>query len=80
MARRGSNAFRRNDALRLMRVARDAGLDPSTLEVVIAADGATTLRVHSAKGVLETTREDAGAEEWRQAIEDLKAKGKTKER
>jgi hypothetical protein len=66
MGRRGSNAFRRNDALRLMQVARDA------------ADGATTLRVHSAKGVLETTPE-AGAEDWRKDIENLK-KGKAKSR
>jgi hypothetical protein len=78
MARRGSNAFKRNDALRLMKVARDAGLDPSTLEVIIGPDGATTLRVHSAKGVLETTPE-AGAAEWREAIEELK-KGKAKTR
>jgi hypothetical protein len=79
MGKRGPNAFRRNDALRLMQVAQDAGLDPTTLEVVIAPDGATTFRVHSARGVVTEMPADAGAAEWRDAIEELK-KGKAKSR
>jgi len=80
MGRRGSNSFRRNDAMRLMRVAADCGLEPSSLEVEIGADGKTIFRVHSAKGVLAEMPEDAGAEEWRKATEELKARGKTKKR
>lgn len=76
MGRRGSNSFRRNDVMRAMRAARDAGLDPETLEIAIQPDGAVTFRVR-AKGAAQ---DEAGAGEWRKAIEELKAKGKTKER
>lgn len=42
MAKRGSNSFRRNDGLRALRVAKDAGLDPHGLEVIISKDGTVT--------------------------------------
>jgi hypothetical protein len=75
MGRRGSNSFRRNDVMRAMKAARDAGLDPETLEIAIGADGAVTLRVRG-KGA---PPDHAGAMEWREAIEELK-KGKAKTR
>ena len=45
MGRRGSNAFKRNDAIRAIQSARDAGIEPSGLEVIVAPDGTTTFRV-----------------------------------
>ena len=45
MARRGANSFRRNDGLRALRIAKDAGLEPSALEIVVGADGAVTFRI-----------------------------------
>src|SRR5262249_19201337 len=50
MARRGRNSFRRNDGIRALRVARDGGLDPSALEIVVGPDGAVTFRVYGEKG------------------------------
>jgi hypothetical protein len=44
MARRGANSFKRNDALRALRVARDGGLDPAGLEIVIGPSE-TTFRI-----------------------------------
>ena len=45
MARRGSNSFRRNDGIRALRVARDGGMEPSAMEIVVNPDGAVTFRV-----------------------------------
>ena len=73
MGRRGSNSFKRNDGLRALRIARDAGIEPSGLEVIIAADGTTTFRVLSDKAVASTS-ESAGAREWDKEIEKLKPK------
>jgi hypothetical protein len=83
MARRGSNSFKRNDAIRAIRSAKDAGMDPSALEVVVGADGAVTFRVYSEKaaglmGVAPTTA--AEAKEWQDEIAKLKAKPKAKGR
>jgi hypothetical protein len=78
MARRGSNSFRRNDGLRALRIAKDGGLDPSMLEVVVGKDGEVTFRVFSqqAAGLMPTpTTGDiaAGAKEWDDEIAKLKA-------
>jgi hypothetical protein len=36
VARRGGNSFRRLDAIRALRAAQEAGLDPAAIEVVVA--------------------------------------------
>jgi len=72
MGRRGSNSFKRNDGLRALRIARDAGIEPSGLEVIIAADGTTTFRVLGDKAAASS--ESAGAREWDKEIEKLKPK------
>jgi hypothetical protein len=77
MARRGSNSFRRNDGLRALRVARDGGLDPSALEVVVAPDKTVTFRVYGDKaaGLMGVAPTDAAAaREWQDEIAKLKGK------
>jgi hypothetical protein len=79
MARRGSNSFRRNDGLRALRIAKDGGMDPSAIEIVVAKDGAVTFRVYSerAAGLMPMAPETAaGAREWQDEIAKLKAKPK----
>jgi hypothetical protein len=84
MARRGSNSFRRNDGLRALRVARDGGLEPAMMEVVVGTDGAVTFRVYGEKaaGLMPLPPETAaGAREWQDEIAKLKGKApKTKGR
>jgi hypothetical protein len=80
MARRGPSSFRRNDGLRALRIAKDAGLEPAGLEVVIKPDGAVVFRVlteraSSLMGVAPETA--AGAQEWQREIDRLKAEKKT---
>jgi hypothetical protein len=84
MARRGSNSFRRNDGLRALRIARDGGMDPSAMEIVVGTDGSVTFRVYGEKaaglmGVAPGTAADA--REWQDEIAKLKGKApKTKGR
>ena len=83
MARRGSNSFKRNDGIRALRVARDGGMEPTALEIVVNPDGAVVYRVFGEKaaglmGVAPDTA--AGAREWRDEIAKLKGKAKTKGR
>jgi hypothetical protein len=82
MGRRGSNSFKRNDGLRALRVAKDGGLDPSALEIVVGPDGAVTFRVFGDKaaGLMGLAPESAaGAREWQDEIAKLKTtKAKTK--
>ena len=83
MSRRGSNSFKRNDAIRALRSALDGGLEPSAFEVVIGKDGAVTYRVYSEKAaaLLPLAPEStAGAREWQDEIAKLKGKAKTKGR
>ena len=47
MGKRGSNAFRHNDGVRAIRVARDGGIDPAMLEIEVSPDGSTVFRVFS---------------------------------
>jgi hypothetical protein len=75
MARRGSNSFRRNDGLRALRVARDGGMEPSALDVIVAPDGGVTFRVYGEKaaalmGVAPATE----ARDWQEEIAKLKAR------
>jgi hypothetical protein len=67
MARRGSNSFRRNDGIRALKVAKDGGLEPSALEIVVSPDGAVTFRVYGEKaaGLMGVAPETAaGVREW----------------
>jgi hypothetical protein len=83
MARRGSNSFRRNDGLRALRVARDGGMEPSALEIIVGTDGAVTFRVYGERAAalmpLAPATADA-AKEWQDEIAKLKTKAKTKGR
>jgi hypothetical protein len=70
VAKRGSNSFRRLDALRALRVARDGGLDPTAMEVIVAPDGAVTFRILGDKAV-PTSESAAGAKAWDEEIAKL---------
>ena len=61
MARRGTNSFRRNDGLRALQIARDSGLEPIAMEIVVGADGAVIFRIYNEKavGLIPTPGEDA---------------------
>jgi hypothetical protein len=74
MGKRGSNSFRRNDAKRAIQSARDAGIEPSGLEVIVAPDGTTTFRVLGDKAATATSAEVRSAAEWDDEIAKLKAK------
>ena len=77
MARRGSNSFKRNDAIRAIRSAKDGGMEPGALEVVVGTDGAVTFRVYGEKaaGLMPLAPEnEAEAKEWQDEIAKLKAK------
>ena len=77
MARRGSNSFKRNDGLRALRIARDGGLEPSAMEIVVGTDGAVTFRVFGkdAAGLMTVAPETAAdAREWQDEIAALKGK------
>jgi hypothetical protein len=82
MGQRGSNAFKRNDAIRALQSARDGGLEPAAMEVILGRDGTTTFRILGDKAATDTTQDAAGAKEWSKAIEELKAapKGKGEKR
>ena len=66
MGRRGSNSFKRNDAIRAIRSAKDAGIEPTMIEIV-AKDG-TTFRVYGDKAALMETQESADTKAWDEAI------------
>jgi plastocyanin domain-containing protein len=74
LAKRGSNSFKRNDGIRALRIARDGGMEPSALEVVVGTDGAVTFRVYGDKAA--PTPSNAASDEWVDAIEEVKAKTK----
>jgi hypothetical protein len=75
MGKRGSNSFRRTDAIRAVESARDAGLDPAMMEVVVAPDGTTTFRVYSDRAVPPAAEPIMrSAKEWDDEIAKLKAK------
>ena len=74
MGRRGANAFRKNDAVRALQSARDGGLDPTGMEVAIAADGAVTFRIFTDRTMQPPTKEVLSAAEWDAETEKLRAK------
>jgi hypothetical protein len=74
MGKRGSNAFRHNDGIRAIRIARDGGIDPAILEIEVSPNGSTFFRVFSDRvtppAVAPIIR---SAKEWDAEIEALKA-------
>jgi hypothetical protein len=79
MGKRGPSSFKRLDAERAIRSAREAGLEPAMIEIV-AKDG-TTFRVYGDKAVPnETTAEVMSSKEWDAEIAKLKAKTPAKDR
>jgi hypothetical protein len=80
LAKRGSNSFRRNDGIRALRIAKDGGMEPAVMEIVVAKDGSTTFRVYSDKAA-PTAATGTASDEWTDAIAGLTPKGpKTKGR
>ena len=73
MGKRGDNAFRRNDAIRALQSARDGGLEPAIMEVVLGPDGSVTFAVLGDKAAADTTQDTAGAKAWNAEIAKLKA-------
>lgn len=73
MGKRGENAFKRNDAIRALQSARDGGLVPAMMEVILGPDGTTTFRIYGDKATTETTQGAAGTKAWDAEIEKLKA-------
>jgi hypothetical protein len=77
MGKRGENAFKRNDAIRALQSARDGGLEPTMMEVVLGPDGTTTFRIYGDKAALtESTQDTTGAKAWNAEIAKLKANPK----
>jgi hypothetical protein len=73
MGKRGDNAFKRNDAIRALQSARDGGLEPAAMEVVLGPNGSVTFRVFGDKAATDTTQDTAGTKQWAAGIEKLKA-------
>jgi hypothetical protein len=71
MGKRGPSSFRRLDALRAVRAARDSGITPGVLEI-IAKDG-TTFRVYADNVAAATDTDTAAVKAWDAAIAELKA-------
>jgi hypothetical protein len=80
MAGRGPNHFLRHDARRAIRSAREAGLEPAALDVIISSkDGTTTtFRVYGSNA--PELAQPAGAADWNEATEELKRKSKRQKR
>jgi hypothetical protein len=74
VGKRGPSSFKRLDAERAIRSAREAGLEPAMIEIV-AKDG-TIFRVYGDNAALTETTQEAGAKEWDAEIAKLKAKSK----
>jgi hypothetical protein len=73
MGKRGPNAFKRNDAIRAIESARDAGIAPATVEVVVARDGSVTYRVYSEDAVPTPASAEPGvSKEWQDETNELK--------
>jgi hypothetical protein len=78
MGRRGVNSFRRNDAIRAVKSAQDAGVEVAGLDVIVAPDGTTTFRVYGSERMPTPTPEVMSAREWDEAIDREKAAAKAK--
>jgi len=73
MGKRGDSAFKRNDEIRALQSARDGGLEPAAMEVVLGPDGSVTFAVLGDKAAADTTQDTAGAKAWNAEIAKLKA-------
>jgi hypothetical protein len=79
MGKRGENAFKRNDAIRALQSARDGGLEPAVMEVILGPDGTTTFRVYGGNAVpTDTTQDTVGAKAWGAEIAKLRATPKSR--
>jgi hypothetical protein len=78
VGRRSENLFKRNDVMRAIKSARDAGVPVAGVEVV-CKDG-TTIRVLGENAAQLQAAQDnaAGAQPWQDAITKLEAKKTTK--
>jgi hypothetical protein len=74
MGKRGPSSFKKLDAERAIRSARDSGIEPAMVEIV-TKDG-TTFRVFGSGALSETSQDTAGAKAWNEEIAKLKAKPK----
>jgi hypothetical protein len=72
MGKRGPSSFKKLDALRAIKSAREAGLAPSIVEIE-TKDG-VTIRVYGDKAASETNPEVMTSAEWDAEIAKLKAK------
>jgi hypothetical protein len=71
MGRRGKNSFKRSDALRVIALARKAGIEPAVFEIV-TPDG-VTYRV-SGSNIAPAADEDSRAvKAWAEEVEKLRA-------
>jgi hypothetical protein len=73
MGKRGDNAFKRNDAIRALQSAREGGLEPAAMEVILGPDGSVTFRIFGDKVATDTTQDAAGTKAWNAEIAKLKA-------
>src|SRR5215469_11796473 len=73
MGKRRDNAFKRNDAVRALQSARDGGLEPAAMEVVLGPDGAVTFRILGDKAATDTAKDTSGTKAWNAEITKLKA-------
>jgi hypothetical protein len=55
MGKRGNNHFLKNDAIRALQSARDGGLEPAAMEVILGRDGGVTIRILGDKAVAHDT-------------------------
>jgi hypothetical protein len=70
MAHRGNNLFKRNDAMRALKSARDAGLTPEILEI-ITKDG-TIYRIHGKRDAVAAG--DDAKNPWDEVLDAADAK------
>ena len=75
MARRGPNAFRRNDAIRALRSTVTEACKPQAMmEVIVNADGTVAYRVYGDSAAQVPTPNSASAKAWEEEIQKLKPK------
>lgn len=74
MGRRGANAFRKNDAVRALQSARDDGLEPTGMQVSIAANGDVVFRIYTTGTMPTPSKEIMTSAEWDAETEKLRAK------
>jgi hypothetical protein len=76
MGKRGPSSFKKLDALRAIKSAREAGLEPAMVEIE-TKDG-VTIRVYGPKTAPATSAEVMSSKEWDEAIARERAAAKAK--